>query len=90
MANYQEAKVKLKNTQLKTLKTASKIRQEQYYPYSGWAFLGWLTDGGRGKNALLSKIFRAYPTMMKHDTVILHVKKIYKIYESRDTPLEFF
>ena len=29
-----------------------------------------------------------YPTMMKHGTVIPSVKKIYKIWESRDTYLE--
>ena len=30
MANYQEARVKLTNTQLNKLKSAAKIRQEQY------------------------------------------------------------
>ena len=30
MANYQEARVKLTNTQLKKLKPAAKIRQGQY------------------------------------------------------------
>ena len=30
MINYQEALVKLKNTQLKKLKTAAKNRQKQY------------------------------------------------------------
>ena len=29
----------------------------------------------------------SYPTMMKLDTVIPYLKKIQKIYESRDTPL---
>ena len=35
-------------------------------PYSGWAFLGLLTDGGEGgKKALLPRICDIYPTMMK-------------------------
>ena len=37
----------------------------------------------------LPKICHTYPTMMKLDTVIPYLKKIQKIYESRDTPLEF-
>ena len=35
---------------------------------------------------LLPKISHTYPTMMKLGTVIPHLKKIQKIYESRDTP----
>ena len=38
----------------------------------------------------LPKICRTYPTMMKLGTVILYLKKIQKIYESRDTPPEFY
>ena len=37
-------------------------------PYSGWAFLGLLTDEGgevKSKNAPLPKICNTYPTMMK-------------------------
>ena len=37
----------------------------------------------------LPKICQTYPTMMKLGTVIPYLKKIRKIYESRDTPLEF-
>ena len=37
----------------------------------------------------LPTICYTYPTMMKLDTVIPYPKKIQKIYESRDTPLEF-
>ena len=36
----------------------------------------------------LPKICRTYPTMMKLGTVIPYLKKIKKMYESRDTPLE--
>ena len=48
---------------------------------------GW--GGGGGKKAPLPKICHTYPTMMKLGTVIPYLKKIQKIYESRDTPLEF-
>ena len=36
------------------------------------------------------KICHTYRTMMKLGTVISYPKKIQKIYESRDTPLEFW
>ena len=42
-----------------------------------------------GKKAPLPKICHTYPTMMKLVTVIPYLKEIQKIYESRDTPLEF-
>ena len=42
----------------------------------------------RAKKDPLPKICRTYPTMMKLGTVIPYLKKIQKIYESRDTPLE--
>ena len=52
--------------------------------------LAWLLTDGSGKKAFpLSKICHTYPTMMKLSTVIPYPKKIQKIYESRDTPLEF-
>ena len=57
-------------------------------PYSGWAFIGLFTDGGRAKSPLLN-ICHTCPTMMKLGTVIHYPKKIQKIYESRDTPLDF-
>ena len=49
---------------------------------------GW----GRGGAfwALLPKIRHTYPTMMKLGTVISYLKRIQKIYESRDTPPEFY
>ena len=37
----------------------------------------------------LPKICHTYPTMMKLGTVIPYPKKIQRIYESRDTPLDF-
>ena len=45
---------------------------------------GW--DGGLPP---IPKICHAYPTMIKLGTFIPYPKKIQKIYESRDTPLEF-
>ena len=41
------------------------------------------------KRPSLPKICHTYPTMMKLATVIPYLKKIQKIYESRDTPPEF-
>ena len=41
------------------------------------------------KMAPLPKLCHRYPTMMKLGTVIPYLKEIQKIYESRDTPLEF-
>ena len=37
----------------------------------------------------LPKICRTYPTMMELGTFIPYLKKIQKIYKSRDTPIEF-
>ena len=41
-----------------------------------------------GEKEPLPKICRTYPTVMKLGTVIPYLKKIQKMYESRDTPLE--
>ena len=46
---------------------------------------GW----GGGKKASLPKICYTYPTVMKLGTDIPYLKKIRKIYQSRDTALEF-
>ena len=53
--------------------------------FSGAAY-GW---GEGGRKAHLSKICHTYPTMMKLGTVTPYLKKIQKIYEPRDTFLEF-
>ena len=45
--------------------------------------------GGFSRMGLLPKFCHTCPTMMKLGTVIPYPKKIQKIYESRDTPLEF-
>ena len=41
-----------------------------------------------GPKSPLPKICDTYSTMMKLGTVIPYLKKIPKVYESRDTPLE--
>ena len=41
------------------------------------------------KGPSLPKISHTYSTMMKLDTDIPYLKKIQKIYESRDTPPDF-
>ena len=45
--------------------------------------------GGAKRPPPLPKICHTYLTMMKLGTVIPYLKKIQKIYKSRDTPLEF-
>ena len=45
---------------------------------------------GGPKRPPLSKICHTYPTMMKLGRVIPYPKKVQKIYESRDTTLEFY
>ena len=48
---------------------------------------GW---GRRGQKRLpFAKICHTYPTVMELGTVIPYLKKIQKIYESRDTPTDF-
>ena len=47
-------------------------------------FLGAARGWGGG-----AKIRHIYPTMMKLGTVILYLRKIQKMYKSRDTFLEF-
>ena len=54
----------------------------------GWEEVGG-AGGGGAKKAPLPKIWHTYPTMMKLGTVIPYLKKIQKLYESRDTSFEF-
>ena len=67
----------------------------KFLPYSRWAFSGLLTDEGWGwgrglKRPPLPKICLTYPRMMKLGTVIPYLNKIQRIYESRDTPPDFY
>ena len=45
--------------------------------------------GGGGAKSPLPKICHKHSTILKLGTFILYLKKIQKIYESRDTPLNF-
>ena len=45
--------------------------------------------GGGGGGQKTPKVCHTYPTMMKLATVTPYLKKIQKIYKSRDPPLEF-
>ena len=60
-----------------------------FNPIHDGHFRGCSMMGGGKKAPPLPKICHTYPTMMKLGTVIPYPKKIQKIYESRDTPLEF-
>ena len=74
---------------MKTLSRRTKTCNPSFYPYS----INSIQDGlFRGysrmreqKGPPLPKICHKYPTMMKLGTVIPYLKKIQKIYESRDT-----
>ena len=46
-------------------------------------------EGGGGQQGPFPKICHTYPTMMKLGTVLPYLKKIQKIFESRDTPTDF-
>ena len=58
-------------------------------------FLGQLTlftmdiFGAAQKGPPLAKICHTYPTMMKLGTIMPYIKKIQKMYESREIPLTF-
>ena len=46
-------------------------------------------EQGMAKNPILHKICQPYPTMVKLDTLIPYLRRIQKLYESRDIPLGF-
>ena len=52
---------------------------------------GWKAGGGGegAKQGPIPNINHTYPAIMKLGTVITYLKRIQKIYKSRDTPLEF-
>ena len=52
----------------------------------GW---GWGVGGGGKKCPPLPEICHTYPAMMKLGTVIPYLKKIQKLYDSRDTLHDF-
>ena len=54
-------------------------------------FFGVVHGWGRGQKAKspLPKICQIYPTMMELFTLIPYLKKIQKLFESREAPLQF-
>ena len=68
---------KFKSQLCKDSKLLTLFRMDLFGAAGGW----------RGKKA---KVWDAYPTMMKLGTVTPYLKEIQQIYESRDTPLEFY
>ena len=59
-------------------------------PIQDGLFRGYSRIGWGPKRPALSRICHTYATTMKLGTVIPHLKKIQKIYESRDTPFKFY
>ena len=70
------------------MRTFSSIYVNCFNPVQDGLFWGCSRMGG-AKMSPLPKFFHTYPTIMKLGTVIPYQKKIQKIYESRDTLLEF-
>ena len=58
-------------------------------PIQDGLFRGCSRMGRGGTRVTIPKIYHTYPAMMKLGTVIPYLKKIQKIYKSRDTPPEF-
>ena len=58
-------------------------------PIQDGHFWGWSRMEGGKRPLPLPKICHTYPTVMKLGTVIPYLKKIQKIFESRDTPPDF-
>ena len=58
-------------------------------PIQDGHFWGCSRMGGEAKRHPFPKICHTYPTIMKLGTVIPYLKKIQKIYESRDTHPDF-
>ena len=59
-----------------------------FNPIQDGHFRGCSRMGG-GQKGPFPKICRTYPALMKLSTVIPNLKKIQKVYESRDAPTEF-
>ena len=68
--------------------TVSLITHFNLIDFSYCVKTGLLMDGATKKGPL-PKICHTYPAMIKLGTGIPCLKKIQKMYESRDTPLEF-
>ena len=64
------------------------LQLDSFNPIQDGPFRG-CSRMGNVKRPPLHKICHTYPTMMELGTVIPSLKKIEKIYESRDTTLQF-
>ena len=86
-------KVMYTTSQLKLLVSVKRLFDKilTLQPYSRSAgFFGTVEGLGKPKAPTsLHKIYHTYPTMMKLGTVTPFLKKFQKIYESRDTLLDF-
>ena len=72
------------------MRTFSSIYVNCFNPVQDGLFWGCSRMGeGGAKMPPLPKFFHTYPTIMKLGRIIPYQKKIQKIYESRDTLLEF-
>ena len=60
-----------------------------FNPIQDGLFCGCSRMGAEARKPTLPKICHTYSTMIKLGTVIPYLKKIPKIYESRDITLEF-
>ena len=68
----------------------AKLNYLQFFnPVQDEHFRGYVWMGRVPKMSPLFKICHKYPAMMKRGTVIPYLKKIQKIYESRNTPPDF-
>ena len=65
------------------------VEMSTFNPIQNGHFRGYSRIGGGPKRSPLPKICHTYPTMMKLGTIIPSLKKIQKLYQSRDTPPEF-
>ena len=65
------------------------LETQCFNPIQDRFFRGYSRMGGGQKKAPLLKICHTYPAMMKLCTLTPYLRKIKKIYKSRDTPLEF-
>ena len=71
------------------------MQTKGFNPIQDGLFSGLLTDGAASLGGGLygegpPKIRHTYPTIMKLGTVIPYLRKIQKLYKSRDTSLEFY
>ena len=87
-AKFLRISIFIEHLQWLILYNFTEFRNQNVNPIQDGLFRGCsrMEEGGRPP---VHKICHTYATMMKLGTVIPYLKKVKKIYESRDTPLEF-